>query len=693
VQKYYLDLGLLGLAAILFWQLARNGSFVATDVFGETTVNNLTLAVPALLIIFASVALLRLFPLLTEGAVRLLGSRPGSVITPSALFLGIRQLARDPGSHARLSLLLVISAALGVFAGTFASTLERSAQDQVLYQTPSEFKATSISYRNFGGRSVSALEELNEMEGIGDISAVIRADGVTDSQTANSAEDRFDVLGIDTDTVADVAWSREDFLDGSLEGLASSIAPEIEPGLPLPQDGFFISVLIKTNVVRQDVLVVARMSDRNGRFYSVPLGDLRPNSANNNRFNCVPSLPGEEPGWCRLGASVFPALSRGISTLAPRLPVTLHSVGIVSAEGPLAAGSVLIDDVQVLNNIGQSPLAIETFDNLDAWRTLEPTEASLGDSITLAMNEDGVEQPGIGRFQWTDAAEGEYRGLSYGAAEPVIPVIVSPSFGELRSAGQGDEITVQVNGVRMRMQPVRTVEFFPTLNDAVRPFVIADLDTIVARLNLVRISADEQPNEYWVNGAPGEGGEALTAEQIKEKLGGRFGGNSQTINSGPVIDQNFELTAISLDPLVTTGWQALLGIAFTAVLIVSSAGYLIHARASFRQRRHELALFRTVGLSRWQLFALITVEQVLVIGVAVGIGVFLGTRLGDTIFPFLAASGESGALAPPMVIQIEPGGISVVFGVFAAVFAIAIALVLWSVTRMAIHSLMRAGDG
>jgi hypothetical protein len=46
-----------------------------------------------------------------------------------------------------------------------------------------------------------------------------------------------------------------------------------------------------------------------------------------------------------------------------------------------------------------------------------------------------------------------------------------------------------------------------------------------------------------------------------------------------------------------------------------------------------------------------------------------------------------------MVIQLEPAGIAVVFGVFGAVFVVAIATVLWSVTRMAIHSLMRAGDG
>jgi ABC-type antimicrobial peptide transport system permease subunit len=196
-----------------------------------------------------------------------------------------------------------------------------------------------------------------------------------------------------------------------------------------------------------------------------------------------------------------------------------------------------------------------------------------------------------------------------------------------------------------------------------------------------------------VTAAGDEAGEELTAAQIKERLGGLTSGNILTLRSGPVEDQKALLSQVNVDPLVTTGWQALLGIAFVAVLIVSAAGYLIHARTSFIARRSEFALFRTVGISKTQLLVLIAVEQLAVIGVAFAIGVFLGTRLGDTIFPFLAASGESGSLAPPMVVQIQGAGVAIVFGTLAVVFAGAIAVALWSAARLAIYSVMRAGDG
>ena len=89
----------------------------------------------------------------------------------------------------------------------------------------------------------------------------------------------------------------------------------------------------------------------------------------------------------------------------------------------------------------------------------------------------------------------------------------------------------------------------------------------------------------------------------------------------------------------------------------------------------------------------IAIEQILVVGVAVFIGAFLGSRLGDTIFPFLAASGASATVSPPMIVQFQVADLGLVFGVMAAVIISVMAVVIWSASRTAIHTVMRAGDG
>jgi putative ABC transport system permease protein len=113
---------------------------------------------------------------------------------------------------------------------------------------------------------------------------------------------------------------------------------------------------------------------------------------------------------------------------------------------------------------------------------------------------------------------------------------------------------------------------------------------------------------------------------------------------------------------------------------------------SFDGRRAELALLRTIGLSMKQLLFLVVLEQVMVIGVAVALGIFMGSRMGTSIMPYLANSGENATVVPPMAIQIDWFGFGITFGLLGIVFAGVIGVILISVYRMSIHRIMRMGE-
>jgi putative ABC transport system permease protein len=162
---------------------------------------------------------------------------------------------------------------------------------------------------------------------------------------------------------------------------------------------------------------------------------------------------------------------------------------------------------------------------------------------------------------------------------------------------------------------------------------------------------------------------------------------------GPIEDRSNVLGSIRIDPLITAGWKVLLGIAFFTVLVVSAAGFLVHARVTFSARRQEFALLRTIGLSMRQLMSLVVLEQILVIGVAIGIGIFMGTRLGDTIMPYLANSGEQVSVVPPMRLAIDWAGFAATIGLLTLVFLAVIVVILLAVYKMSIHRVMRMGEG
>ncbi len=696
IQRYYLDLGLMGLVLFMFWQLTRQGSFVATDVFGEESVNNLVLAVPALFLVAAGIALLRVFPAAMDLTGRVMSSNIGSRIFPPSVVLGIWQMARSPASHSRLSLLLILTAGLGVFAASFATTLERSATEQVLYNSGADLRLPQIT-SSLGGPSFRLADDLAEVGGVLATSPVYRETGSVSFGVSNET---FDLLGVDAETFPNVAWFRDDFSSSSISNRLETVDVGGSGGILIPEEGFWLTAMIRPLSRQPDTVFVARLSDSNDRYYTVLMGVLLPESVDNGRFGCTEPDASAEPGWCRVGARIAPIPLGNRRPLLIDPPVRLHSLGVVDFGGGVAAGALDIDDISVLTRAEDELLVVEEFDDLSRWRTLEPSADSLGDTFGEASDEDGNPLPGIARFRWTAAGARELRGISVGREEPVIPVLASGTFLDQFGVSPGDPVLLGVGPARLRVEIRGQIDLFPTLKPDEKPFLIADKDIVHQSLNLAQLLGERQPNEIWIRTVTGDaasqdrdgfilnvdGPDPVAANILAET-------DDMGLRAGRIVDRSSLLAEVAVDPLVSAGWQALLGIAFLTVLVVSAIGFLVHVRVSFSNRRGELALLRTMGLSMPQLLVLVVLEQVIVIGVAVGIGLFMGTRLGDTIIPFLANSGEDKVLVPPMVLQIDWAGFGFTFGLLGIVFAAVIIAVLVSVYRMSIHRVMRMGEG
>lgn len=697
VQRYYLDMGFLGLVMFLFWQLTKQGSFVAVSLFGETTVNQLILGVPAIFLVAVGLVLLRVFPVAMDILGRVLSRRPLSSITPPALILGIWQMARNPAHHSRLSLLLILTAALGVFAASFGATLEQSAVDQAYYKTGADLKLTGVNVVT-GGMSRSIPERLAGAEGVEAVTPIYRESA---SITSGVVVERFQFVGVDLETIEDVAWIREDFGLSPFAEKAAVLNVGGAAGIVLPEEGRWLTARILPLVRQNQTSLIARLSDANGHFFSVPLGNLMPHATDQFRFNCPLPIENEPPEWCRVGSSIQAMRFRGVAGLLPKPPIRLHSIGVIDFENGLGPAALDIDDIAMLNPTGTELIIIETFDSVDNWRTMTPTRESLGDSLTQASDPDGTPLEGIARLRWTSSAPREYRGLAHGSELSIIPVIASTTWVEQFGGENGKIIEVSVDGIPIKISVRDTVEYFPTLALDEEPFLIADFEALHQRLNVVQTLGDRQPTEYWVS--TDRGTELLAAEegilesvtpgdpayeQVQREL------SSLRVRPGSLtIDRTVELSSVAFDPLVSAGWRALLGIAFATVLIVSAVGFLVHARVSFEGRRGELALLRTIGLSMKQLLFLVVLEQVMVIGTAVGLGIFMGTQMGTTIMPYLASSGENVAVVPPMIVQIDWTGFGITFGLLGLVFLVVIGVILFSVYRMSIHRVMRMGEG
>ncbi|MBI4307066.1 MAG: FtsX-like permease family protein [Chloroflexi bacterium] len=679
-QRYYLDLALLGIVLFFFWQLSKQGSFVAVRLLGEVVVDQLILAVPAMSLVAAGIVLLRLFPLAMDGLGRLLSSRWLSRVTSPALVLGLWQMARNPAHHARLSLLLILTAGLGVFAASFGTTLQRSSSDRVHYETGSELRVTGVGPAR-RGFSVNPYTTIAAAPGVELASPVIR---VTGSVLSQESAGGVQLVGIDPRTFTDVAWSRPDLTGDSWESVASAIDSFNAAGIELPEDAEWISVRLRPAARRSDVNVVTRVSDRDGRFYTYVLGSLSPASNAGTVFPCEGGEESAPIPWCRLGADLR-RQSPQIQSVVPQPPLRLEAIGVTVADPrrgrTIRAGAFEIDDVSVVLHDGRA-VAIDDFSEPARWGVLVEAEDAVSDTYEVAKDRAGRQQPGTVRFAWSSGTVGRLRGISPGGEPPPVPAFVSPSFIEYAKYEIGDVVDLSILQEDVSIRVAGVVSYFPTVDPNLGPFVVVDGRALSRAASVGRVGEELGANELWLN--------IDETRTDTERLRGYM--VAFPFSFGEIIERQARLDAIAIDPLVSAGWRALLGIAFFTVLIVSAVGFIVHAQVTFRTRQTELALLRAVGLSMKQMLALVLLEQLLVIGAALAIGAFMGARLGATIMPYLGTSGAGLRVVPPMVVQIDWGAVGITFGIVAAVFAIVVGAILASVYRMSVHRVLRLGE-
>lgn len=128
-QSAGIDLMLVGIAILGYWQLSRYRGQITQTVQGRFGIDPFLVAAPAIGLLAGAIIALRLVPLLARIIDRAASRQRGLVAS-----LGAWQVARRPLRYARSALLLMIAMAIGLFALSYGSTWELSQQDQANYQ-------------------------------------------------------------------------------------------------------------------------------------------------------------------------------------------------------------------------------------------------------------------------------------------------------------------------------------------------------------------------------------------------------------------------------------------------------------------------------------------------------------------------------------------------------------------------------
>ena len=652
-QRFYLDIVFLIVGGGLYYELKQRGSLLTQKMFGDLGVDPLMLITPLLFMLAVAIIFLRVFPVLVN-----LASRLSRYLTNSVVVLTFRYMARNPIHYSRLILLLMMAASVGMFSASFLGTLDQSYSERIAYASGADVRLESPQAYGMGKQAM--IEQYSEVQGIERLSLAYRGTATVGTFTQTDAQ----ILAVDPSTFGDVVWYRDDFSSRPVPDLMGVLSKDtiVDSGILLPDGvdaiGLWIAPVYEPNA---RLTLLARVQDGRGYYLDITLGSP------------------QYSDWQYIEGSLYDSLGN-----LPVGPLRLRSI-YLSFGGGSASGmqGLYLDDLQVRGPDFPDSVVVEDFEDVSEWTAVSENQGSqAGQSATQdsISRQSTIVYDGTYSGKYTWAGRPAYKGIYPFLDSRPLSAIASQSFLDAVGVSEGDWLTIRIPGQFVPISIDGVVDYFPTLNPDQKPFLILNYD----RLANAGLASNNRlyPNDVWLTVTKDPQQRTLAIEQLK----------GPGFRADHFYNSEEMLAVQKSDPLVAAGWGGILMIAFAGVVLVSGLGFVVYAYLAARGRHLEFAVLRTLGFSWKQIISLVCFEQILVIGLGMGIGTLLGNQLSRIMMPFLQLTEKGEAVLPPFVLVTDWSTIGMAYIILAIAFIVTISLVVLFFSRVALHRALRLGD-
>ncbi len=640
IQRTWLDIALLTLATILFLQFETEASGGAFAAFESGGMNPVLMLSPGLLLLGATLTIMRIAP----GAWAMVARALARLPIPAWLYLGVLNVARNPTGPMLLTSLTTFVTAVGLISATYAATIRDVERDRIAYEVGADLRGVSIGGNLSNSPVGRVTEPLDRRDGIAALAAY-RGIGAIGGDREGS---RVVMLGLQTNRMGEMAMLDDGLLGISAESLLSAIARESgRVGQALPDGATALAMRLRSEPGNSNLEIATRVIDAQGRLHIRPF-----------RTNTV-STVGEE--WNTLEAE--------LTGLAQ--PLRLAAIALRPQARVVRAptGTLFIESLTA--RIDGRAVTIDRFDEPSPWI---PASGGIGeDRIAFAA--------GNLEYHWSQLDASDERIIM--RKSPNLPVNAAMDRRSMANAGLsiGDVAPIALNNASIPVRIMAAVDYFPTLNPAQGGFLIADLLALRSAALAAAVQAVLPITEVWAQT------ETPAARAIAVEL------LDDVYLSSSVLNAEASIVAAGSDPLRSGGAAALFVVGFIGILIVGSAALVFTMAAAGAERAREFALMRTVGSGRAGLIAQAAVEVGLVLIAGIGLGFGLGRAVAGALLAFLDVTVEGVAAAPPTALSVDwiltgVGVGAVVTCAFLGTFAIA----SWASSRDAAALLREGAD-
>ncbi len=679
-QRYYIDIVLLCIGGAALWQLSQEDLYISSSALGEGFSNRLALAMPAATAVGGAIILLRLLPVMFGAIAELLTRLPASFKLSPSIPLALWSLQRNPRSSTGLMLLIMLAATIGILLAILSPSINQYAIDDAKFRVGADIRLSNMIVRNRANLH-RVTDHMLEQFGFASIAPVARAAGTVASPNGNQP---VTAIGIDTENFPAATWWRNDLAEQSPAELAALIATNDSDGIPIPDNAEWLTAFVKPDTQRADTGLVARLRDESGLYHSLSIGNLEPRSVTvGTPYACPKPIPIEDterfepPEWCRIGIPLKPLRDTAIGGQS----LWLEFIGISRRpveEAPRPTiGSVRIKDISTADVNGQLTM-ITDFRDIINRRTRGTGFGDLGariDPFSETPNDGAV-------LTWSEPRFGQLKGVRIGTSDEAVKVIGSRWFKDELGLEIGETTRLFLGNRSTQVQFVAFVDYFPTFPSASSPFLIADLREIQRILSIDQTRGADATNELWISAPDAIANDLPEIEDLLElnNLSARLMQHAES-----------EVVRSRADALTAAGWNGYLMFGFIAVTAVSSIAFIVTGWTTYRLRRLELAVLKSMGLSMRQMLIMIGLEQITIAAISLIVGSSIGLMLSAVLLPYMAGKDAS-TLAPPMAVEIGTNILALLLGIVATALIASVTWIFLWVRAQHTTTVIRAGS-
>jgi hypothetical protein len=657
-QRYYLDVFLVVLAAVILYELRQQG-LVDTGA-DDLGLDPFSVGAPALFRFSGALLLLRVLPLLLRFTGWVMTRFRGMATALPGWHLG-----RNPIPYGRLALLVWLTTGFGAFALTYAGTLETSYEDRALYTAGTDVRLV--------GEAVAYLDAPDGAVA----TPVFRSIG-----SARLSSRTSELLAVrPTDFPYVVAW-REDFAElpvGQVLGTAGLGEPA-DWGVELPEatralraDGVVVPDSWREREEdgpRNPVRLMARVVDSSGRF---------------RLFAADVSFTDEGWGTAEVGLGGSAALDGPYLDAGGILTVQALWVETdASGASALEPGRVLIDGFRAVTAAGEFDLDEAVLDELEGRSGLGVRRVPADSALNAYLEElpEGMERPTdaeiaaspLGRsgdaFEWELPGRTRAESVPHVAREPeMLEFVLDEEAAAISGLQPGLEAFFAVEGEQISGLVTAVVDLVPTTGDPRREGVI------ITRLDgLLQWISGEPP--WSLSGTPARHVEPQELWVRTDDENAALGDLLAAVGEEP--EEVFTVSGVSADfssRPIQVGLVSILFLGTGAGVVLALAGVTGYVMVAVRRRYREMGVLRALGLRRRGVAGTFALEQLVVLGVGAFIGVGAGIGLMRLMIPFLQLGEEAEDLLPPVIMQLSFSQLGIYLGIVAGLLIVS---VLWS---------------